>query len=368
MNDDLRIEDVTPEKALAWLRTSSGNRRYDQRQISVYAAAMKSERWKIGNDAIIFDRAGRLRNGHHRLMAIALSGVTVRMVIRRNVPEDEIPTMDQGRPRSVKAALGDFGGGRYGEVENYHGATVRHTLFGARPQRISMDVLGDAINDAREGLDFVFKQCFDNSKKRGISAPTYAVFVRMYYAGIDKSKLIYAGRVLLDGDVPQGENRISGHQSLIALRDFLLSKKARGGGIRSDIYEKTQNMMQAFVRGEERKAATASARDIFPVPSELEKYATERPLMDAEFTLVLTQVARQLKHIQTFTMLELGEQMVRAGYKSNSDEPAKYAAAQFSLMLKRNNRNLILDGIGRFLPDNDDVQRIKLVRFEAHYH
>jgi hypothetical protein len=362
---DVAIEEITPNIAAAYLATSPGNRRLNQAQVSVYVDDMKAGRWRIGNDALIFDKQGRLRNAHHRLTAVVLAGVTIKMIVRRNVPDDEIPTIDQGRPRNVKAALGDFGCGQYGEVENYHGATLRHVLYGSRPQKMAMAVLGEAMKDARDGLDFVFKECFDNRKKRGISAPTYAVFVRMYYFGISKDKLIYAARVLLDGDVPDGQAKLEGHQSLIVLRDYLMSEKARGGGIRTDIYEKSQNMLNAFVQGENRRSATATSRDIYPVPSKLKKYVKDRTVFDAEATIAIRKMASKFSHCQTFTIAELGTEMVKTGYRARSSDPNKYAATAFSRLLKQNDRILFIDGIGRFLPDsNEELQRVKIVRFE----
>jgi hypothetical protein len=103
MNDDLRYSVVliTPQTAQAMLRGNTGNRHLSPARVEHYARMMREGLWTISNDAICVSPEGRLLNGQHRLSAIVMTGVAVRMPVMENVTEAAFKNMDQGRKRSV---------------------------------------------------------------------------------------------------------------------------------------------------------------------------------------------------------------------------------------------------------------------------
>lgn len=95
-----RIELITPEAAQKYLSRNTHNYRpVRQHVVAAYADDMKSGKWERNGEAIVFDRDGVLKDGQHRLMAIAQSGLPQTMVIVEDV-EPDVEIYDIGVKRS----------------------------------------------------------------------------------------------------------------------------------------------------------------------------------------------------------------------------------------------------------------------------
>ena len=113
MRQSTAIEIITPATARNWLETSIGNRGrqvgdkriVDQRRVDDMVGIIKRGEWQVTNDALAFDEYGRLRNGHHRLSAIALSGIAVPMLVIRGVSDAAYYAMDRGGKRTLAQVL-----------------------------------------------------------------------------------------------------------------------------------------------------------------------------------------------------------------------------------------------------------------------
>lgn len=104
------IEKITPETALSYLGKSEGNRGMKSDHIASLVAAMKRGEWTLNGSSIVFDKAGRLLDGHHRMMAVKASGCTVQMMVVRGVDTDSVYTMDTGPSRTLSDHLSIYGG------------------------------------------------------------------------------------------------------------------------------------------------------------------------------------------------------------------------------------------------------------------
>ena len=91
---------VTPEMAELWLSGNTVNRKIRIAKVNQYASDMLAGRWGVSNDAICFSPDGLLLNGQHRLSAVIAAGVTVSMLVMRNVPVEAMGNMDTGAKRS----------------------------------------------------------------------------------------------------------------------------------------------------------------------------------------------------------------------------------------------------------------------------
>lgn len=96
---------VTPEQAARWLGGNQVNRTLRASKVNQYARDMVAGRWTLSNDAICFAPDGRLLNGQHRLSAVVKAGVSVLMLIARNMPPESMTTMDSGTARTASDAL-----------------------------------------------------------------------------------------------------------------------------------------------------------------------------------------------------------------------------------------------------------------------
>lgn len=97
---DCKVELITPEKAQEYYNKSKGNRVINRRRVNDYIALMKKGLWMLNGESICFDWNGAFINGHHRMLAVIESGVSVEMLVVRNVDPQCWFTYDQGKLRS----------------------------------------------------------------------------------------------------------------------------------------------------------------------------------------------------------------------------------------------------------------------------
>jgi hypothetical protein len=97
------VIEVTPDLAKRWLAQNTHNRNVRERVVNAYAADMAAGNWTEDGQSIKRATTGLLLDGQHRLTAIVQAGVTLRMLVVSNLPEDAQETMDTG----AKRVLGD---------------------------------------------------------------------------------------------------------------------------------------------------------------------------------------------------------------------------------------------------------------------
>lgn len=99
------IERVDPSQAAAWLETSKGNRRISQEHVGRIAEDMRDGKYLLTHQGIAFDCDGHLIDGHHTLWAILLSGVSVDLMVTKNLRRETIRVIDTGKNRSLQDRL-----------------------------------------------------------------------------------------------------------------------------------------------------------------------------------------------------------------------------------------------------------------------
>ena len=96
------IETITPEVAQAYLGSrNKRNRNICKAAAIKYARDMQEGRWTLTGQAIIFDRNGRLIDGHHRLTAAADHKATFQSLVIRGVEPVVVTDIDGGRARTA---------------------------------------------------------------------------------------------------------------------------------------------------------------------------------------------------------------------------------------------------------------------------
>lgn len=101
------VELITPEFAEMLLRNAKVQeigkiRNATRRHIDSLADLMVRRRFYCGIDSLCFDTNNNLLNGIHRLNAVVQSGVSVYMVVVRNMEPAAIMYFDRGRQRSLE--------------------------------------------------------------------------------------------------------------------------------------------------------------------------------------------------------------------------------------------------------------------------
>jgi len=97
------------DMAEAMMARNYNNRKMKIRTYRRYARSMKERRWLPSPYPIVFDTAGVLRDGQHRLQAIIESGVEIEMTVVFGSDPSEAEAFDMGSVRSAADIAGQAG-------------------------------------------------------------------------------------------------------------------------------------------------------------------------------------------------------------------------------------------------------------------
>lgn len=105
---------ITPALAEVMLEHNSGNRSLRAKMVDKYRRALREGRWLLTHQGIAFDRDGVLRDGQHRLTAIAEEGRSAQMLVSFGLSPEAFCVMDTGAKRTAGDVLeiNGRGGGR----------------------------------------------------------------------------------------------------------------------------------------------------------------------------------------------------------------------------------------------------------------
>lgn len=91
--------EISPEQAKKWLEKNDNNRNVNYAKVKKMAKDMREGHWDTTHQGIAIASDGTLVDGQHRLLAIAESGVTVRMNVTFNAAKSQ--HIDSGNSRSM---------------------------------------------------------------------------------------------------------------------------------------------------------------------------------------------------------------------------------------------------------------------------
>ena len=99
------IVTVTPDVALEWLTANTHNRHLSKIAVAKIVEDIGAGRWKDNGETVKFSKTGVLLDGQHRLTAIYMAGVTVRLMVVTGLEDDVQPTIDIGMARTAGSLL-----------------------------------------------------------------------------------------------------------------------------------------------------------------------------------------------------------------------------------------------------------------------
>lgn len=94
------FEEITPDYAIELLENMGPNRNLSEAHASKFKRDMVNGNWYATGQGISIDTNGQLADGMHRLWGVIESGVTVKMLVARNIDPRAKPAMDANRVRS----------------------------------------------------------------------------------------------------------------------------------------------------------------------------------------------------------------------------------------------------------------------------
>ena len=95
-----RVLLITPEIAKRWLRRNESNRLFSRENARSLAEEMSAGYWRENGESIVFDRAGSLIDGQHRLQGVVNSGHDYLCVVVTGIESEVRPTVDTGQKRT----------------------------------------------------------------------------------------------------------------------------------------------------------------------------------------------------------------------------------------------------------------------------
>lgn len=97
-----RVETIDADRARAMLTKSNPtNRTVSRTTVAMLARAMQRGEWRVTNEGIGVSRDGVILDGHHRLQAVVLSGVSVQMLVTYNIDPSSIFAINRGKSRTL---------------------------------------------------------------------------------------------------------------------------------------------------------------------------------------------------------------------------------------------------------------------------
>lgn len=222
--------DVTPELAALWLKNNFKNRPLREDTVKAYARDMINKVWVATHQGIAFNDQDQLIDGQHRLHAVLMANVTVRMMVTFGLPEkiegSEMTTMDavdRGATRTVGDQLLIQHGIKYGSLTASICAAIASICFGDRTRRLSVGQTLEVYREFESSVDYVI---LHKSKAIGLrSAGVLAGFA--FAMQVDPKSQDQGGEIVaMFTNLNTGENLKPG-SAIAALRAFLTSDEAK---------------------------------------------------------------------------------------------------------------------------------------------
>jgi len=99
------IVTMTSELAKDYLSRNTENRKVKIKTLNFYKKQMSGGTWKENGEPIIIDKNGVIKDGQHRLMAVAETGYAYRVPVISGISSDVMDTIDTGTNRTAGDVL-----------------------------------------------------------------------------------------------------------------------------------------------------------------------------------------------------------------------------------------------------------------------
>lgn len=257
---NIQKEQVTPKKAIQWLKRNIANRPLSDRTSKKYADIMRRGRWRLNGETIKFNRNGDLIDGQHRLTACVESGCSFDVYVVRGLEHDAFDTIDQGKLRTAGDVLARRGEPNYymlaAALNVVYQITYRGDLDGGKGP-----VRTDEIVDTLESNPEIRECCSFASgcKQDRLLAPSVVAALLYLFRTVDTAKANEFFK-----NVCTGEN-ISSSMPEFRLRKRLIENKAAVAKLcRRDICALVIKSWNNARLGKQVKALAFFDREEFP--------------------------------------------------------------------------------------------------------
>ncbi len=265
---NMTYELITPEIAADLLETNDNNRKISVGQVEAFATDITNNNWdETVSSAIAIDKDGKLRDGQHRLAAIVMAGIGVKMWVCRNVSSDGI--YDNNRKRSqadqisiLRSDLNNvYKTTRYIAVARaiiIHNSPHKH---GAGRRTVSPKEIIDFTDAHKEILDGFFLNISQASVSKISLAVVHLALFMAFASGTSIDTISEFYEVLCTGMSTKPEEF-----PIIAYRNYLKDNVV-SGTLLADIC-RCQYALKKYINGSCIKRSLSPEKLIYPYPFE----------------------------------------------------------------------------------------------------
>lgn len=252
-----KYEDITPSKARALLGANIDNRKLQRARVAQYADVMRIGQWRLTHQGIAIGDDGRLYDGQHRLAAIVEAGVTIRMLVTRNLEPPARDEIDTGCKRSVSDNLAIVDNIRVTRLSSgaYRALWARTEIKALRAFTTDdLRMMRGKYQSALSDLEPVFN---GGGRVRGIL--TCGVIAAFLFAHAADPAGVHKALV----DLKTGTD-LDANDAILVLRNRQLSMRGRSSGrVEEEDFNRALSAIKARISGQARRLAKAQGEVAF---------------------------------------------------------------------------------------------------------
>jgi hypothetical protein len=254
---------ITPEMATAWLEKNINNRKLKKHKIAKLRTDLRCGRFQTTHQGVAFNCNGDLKDGQHRLTAIAQEGIGAWMMVTTGLPNEAVTVIDRGSTRSLQDNA----------VMSGVDVTIKDVAIAHVAMSAPDSIAHTSSTSEYEVIEFIqnHREAFNavrvNHKKRLSVAPVMAAFLRAY-PYCPNSAWVRCLHLYMNGVDELFDS--SKERAIIVFRDFCMTSKGRSYSGSIDLYRRCQRAIKAFMNAEDLKIVKPCDQDLFPLQSEVE--------------------------------------------------------------------------------------------------
>lgn len=248
---------VTPDMAKMWLQRNIDNRNIKKHKVLKFRHDLRNGTFHTTHQGIAFQK-GELKDGQHRLTAIAEEGIGAWMMVTDGLQSSDLMSIDRGTIRSIS------------DNAKLSGVSVstRNISIAYVAMEAPKGIAHTSSTTENEVLDFIdahheaYSQLPQSSRRHLTKAGPMAAFLRSYYY-CPKPAWSRCLHLYMDGT--DDEFDALKERSIIVFRDYALGNSVNGYANTIDMYKRAQRAIKGFMNAESLKLIKPCSEDLFPL-------------------------------------------------------------------------------------------------------
>jgi hypothetical protein len=182
----VRIEQITPERASEILSRNEGNRRIASAVLDKYARDMQAGNWALNGQTIKLGKSGRLLDGQHRCAAAIKAGRGFDAIVVEGLDDNVFDTFDLGARR----AIGDILIDRHEQNTSTLAATLRQ-LWLLNNGLLQYRAVSPTVSELLDTLDrhpAIRDSVRLSGRIRDVIAPSIGCALHYLFSRVDRAK------------------------------------------------------------------------------------------------------------------------------------------------------------------------------------